>query len=129
MLWFFYRLFHVFFGELSEIELFDKGSFYMLGVGMGLLVLGLVTIIEFWGGNPITTKQNIIFTRLAILAVALMFVVPHVAHFSADRYLEEQGYSVCEEASHQWLFVSNIVYVADSVECSADLKSYNKVVH
>ncbi len=121
-LWFFYRLIFLLQNLSAPIVLFDKGSYYMLGVGIGLLSLGLVAAIEFWGGKPITSKQNFIFSRLAISGVILLFVVPHVAHFAADKYLKRHGYSVCEEASHQWLFVRDIVYIADSIECDASLK-------
>ena len=120
--WFFCRAIFLLQNLSAPMVLFDKGSYYMLGVGIGLLSLGFVTAIEFWCGKPITSRQNIIFSRLAISGVILLFVVPHVAHFAADKYLNRHGYTVCEEASHQWLFVRDIVYVLPSVECSADLK-------
>lgn len=121
-LWFFYRMIILLQNISAPVVLFDKGSYYMLGVGVSLLSLGFVAIVEFWGGKPITSRQNTIFSRLAISGVVLLFVVPHVAHFVADKYLDKNGYTVCEEASHQWLFVRDIVYVQSFVECSADLK-------
>lgn len=123
VLWFAYRVIFLLQNISEPVILFDKGSYYMLGVGVALLSLSFVAIIEFWGGKPITSKQNIIFSRLAISGVALLFVVPHVAHFAVDKYLERSGYSVCEEASHQWLFVRDIVYVQASVVCSEDIES------
>lgn len=122
ILWFVYRLIFLSKSLSEPIILFDKGSYYMLGVGVGLLSLAFVTIKEFWIGNPITERQNRIFTRLAISGVALLFIIPHVAHFVIDKYLDGHGYMVCEEASHQWLFIRDIVYVQPSIECSADLK-------
>lgn len=122
VLWFIYRVVFLYKNLSESIIVFDKGSYYMLGVGIGLLTLAFVTLKEFWGGKPITNRQNRILTRLAVSGVVLLFVVPHVAHFAADKYLSKNGYTVCEEASHQWLFVRDIVYVQSFSECSADLK-------
>lgn len=122
VLWFIYRAIVLYKSLSAPVVLFDKGSYYMLGVGIGLLSLAFVTITEFWGGKPITNKQNRMLTKLAISGVVLLFLVPHIAHFITDKYLEKHGYFVCEEASHQWLFVRDIVYVQPSIECSAGLK-------
>ncbi len=122
VLWFIYRVLFLYKSLSEPIVLFDKGSYYMLGVGIGLLSLAFVVIKEFWGGEPITSKQNVLLSRLAISGVVLLFVVPHVSHFAVDKYLTRHGYKVCEAASHQWLFVRDIVYVQSFVECSTELK-------
>lgn len=122
LLWFFFRVFDVFFGVLSKIEVFDKGSFYMLGVGIGLLILSVVTVQEGWLGKPLSKRQSVHLTKAAFIAIALIFTVPHIVHYSANKYLLGKGYMVCDEAAHQWLFVRDIVYIQPSVKCSADLK-------
>lgn len=122
IVWFIYRAFLLFYNGASPIITFDKGSYYMLGVGVGLLALTYMIIKEFWLRRPLTNKQSSFFSRIAISGIVLAFVFPHVAHFAVDKYLEEHGYTVCEEASHQWLFVRDIVYVQPSIECSSDLK-------
>jgi hypothetical protein len=122
LLWFFFRVFDVFFGALSKIEVFDKGSFYMLGVGVGLLILSIVTVQEGWLGKPLSKRQSTYLTKAAFVGVALIFTVPHLAHYSANKYLFQKGYAICAEAEHQWLFVRNIVYIQPSVACSANLK-------
>lgn len=122
-IWFVYRVVFLLQNISEPVVLFDKGSYYMLGVGVGLLSLAFVVLKEFWGGEPITSKQNIICSRLAVSGLVLLFVVPHVAHFVADKHLKKHGYSVCEEASHQWLFIRDIVYVQLPVECSVELKN------
>lgn len=121
-LWFFYRVIFLIQNISEPSIVFDKGSYYMLGVGVGLLSLGFVTAIEFWGGKPITNKQNAVFSKLVMSGIVLLFVVPHATHFTVDKYLENHGYSVCEEASNQWLFVRDIVYIQPSIECSEGLK-------
>lgn len=122
LLWFFYRILKVFIGTLSEIVVFDKGSFYMLGVGVGMLVLAIVTVQEGWLDRPLSKKQSTYLTKAALIGIALIFTTPHLVHYFANVYLLKQGYSVCEEASHQWLFVRNIAYIQKSIECSEKLK-------
>lgn len=121
-IWFAYRVIILFKNISEPVVLFDKGSYYMLGVGVSLLTLGCVAVIEFWGGKPITTRQNRLFTRLAISGVVLLFIIPHVVHFVVDKHLVRHGYTVCEEASHQWLFVRDIVYAQPSIECRAGIE-------
>ncbi|GHU46244.1 hypothetical protein AGMMS50289_19170 [Betaproteobacteria bacterium] len=121
--WFFYRLFDVFFGELSELKVFDKGSFYMLGVGVGMLALAIGTVQEYWFGKPLSNKQAAYFTKMALMSLVLIFTVPHLIHYCADNYLLKRGYSVCEEASRQLRLVRDIAYIQPSIECSADLEN------
>ncbi|MAZ86038.1 MAG: hypothetical protein CL693_00120 [Cellvibrionaceae bacterium] len=123
LVWFIYRVFTLFSNGSSPVITFDKGSYYMLGVGVGLLALSYMIIREYWLRRPLSNKRSTFFSRVAISGVILAFLFPHVAHFAADRYLEEHGYSICEEGSHQWLFFRDIVYVQSSIECSAELKS------
>lgn len=121
IVWFIFRVFSLFSNGSSPIVAFDKGSYYMLGVGVGLLALAYMIIREFWLRRPLTNKQSTFFSRIAISGVILALVFPHIAHFAVETYFEEHGYIVCEEASHQWLFIRDIVYVQSTVECSAEL--------
>jgi len=121
---FFYRVFLLFHGISSEIVIIEKGSFYLFGVGAGALPLALVCVQEFWIGKLLSRKQARILTRMAIGGVIIMFTLPHLMHFSLDYFLKKEGYSVCKEASHQWLHVRNIVYTQDPAECIEELKSY-----
>jgi hypothetical protein len=123
LLWFFYRLFYLFKVPLPEVVVLDKGSFYMLGVGVGMLVLAIVTVQEGWLGKPLSNTQSKYLTRMAYIGIALIFTTPHLVHYLADDYLVKSGYSVCEKASHQWLFVRDIVYIQETTECSEALKN------
>lgn len=119
--WFFYRAYFIFSRALSEVVVFDKGSFYMLGVGVGMLALAMVAVLEGWLGQTLSKKQSVFLTRLAVAGVILIFTVPHFVQYVADDFLQGRGYSVCEEASHQWLFVRDIVYIQESITCSENL--------
>ncbi len=123
LLWFFYRLFELFFGHFSEVEVFDKGSFYMLGVGAGMFILAFATVQEGWFDKPLSGQQASYLTKAALISIVLLFLLPHVIHYFADYNLTSNGYTVCQDASHQWLFIRDIVYIKDSIECSVDLKT------
>lgn len=122
LLWFFVRMFNIFIGALPEIVIFDKGSFYMLGVGVGMLILAIVTVQEGWLDKPLSKKQSAYLTKGALIGIALIFTAPHLVHYFADDYLLNQGYTVCDKASHQWLFIRDIAYISDSIECNINLK-------
>ena len=122
LLWFFYRIYMLVKGSGDDIVLIDKGSYYMLGVGIGMLNLTFIVIWEQWLVKPLTKRVATVFTRLAVASIVFLLALPHVVHYVVGEHLEASGYSVCEEASHQWLFVRDIVYIQPSVECSADLK-------
>lgn len=120
--WFIYRIYMLAKGSDTGIVLIDKGSYYMLGVGTGMLDLAFIVIWEQWLVKPLSKMVTAIFSRLAIVSIVLLFALPHIIHYLADEHLTGKGYSVCKEASHQWLFVRDIVYIQPSVECSENPK-------
>jgi hypothetical protein len=120
--WFGYRVVILLNTAQSEVVVFDKGSFYMLGVGIGMSVLAFTAVQEGWVGKVLSKAQAAILTKIAIVGIALIFIVPNLFHYIADNYFSNEGYSLCEEASSQWLFVRDIVYIQDTIECSAKLK-------
>lgn len=122
LFWFFYRVVILVSTSQLEVVVFDKGSFYMLGVGVGMSVLAFTAIQEGWVGKVLSKRQAAILTRIAIVSLALIFIVPNLFHYITDTYFSNEGYSVCEEASSQWLFVRDIVYIQDTIECGAKLK-------
>ncbi|HWV16764.1 MAG TPA: hypothetical protein VN030_15145 [Cellvibrio sp.] len=121
LVWFSYRLYVLLYNADAAVILVDKGSYYMLGVGLGLLDLALVIIWEQWLLRSLNRKSTAIFSRVAIGSVVLLLAVPQAIHYWADRQLTAKGYSVCEAASHQWLFVQDIVYIQALTECSKNL--------
>lgn len=98
---------------------FNKGVFYMFGVGVSLSVLVYAMIIESVLKKNLSKKSNNVLTKTAIFGVAIMFLLPQVVHYSIAHYLEGQGYEVCHEASHQWLHSRTIVFVNNMDVCSA----------
>lgn len=106
----------------DQALLFDKGAFYLLGVGLGMLSLAIATIQEGWFDRTLSQKKSTLLTRLALVGIALIPIAPNAAHFVINQMLTSDGYVVCEKASHQWRFVRDIVYIKPSVECSSSLR-------
>ena len=122
LIWFIYRVCILFQGSDNNIVLIDKGSYYMFGIGIGMLDLSFIVIWEQWLAKPLSKKVTKIFYRLAVLSIVLLLALPHVIHYLVNVHLKSKGYSVCEDASHQWLFVRDIVYIQESLECNESLK-------
>jgi len=122
LIWFFYRVSLLISGMSEEVVVVDKGSFYMLGVGVGLLALSIACILETWFLKTLTKKNLAIISRTAIVGVILTFTIPHLIDHLSSNTLKNEDYSVCEEASHQWLFFRDIVYVQDPVICIKGLR-------
>jgi len=120
--WFVYSIYMLIKGSADSVVLVDKGSYYMFGVGIGMLDLAFVIIWEQWLVKSLTKKVTNIFSSLAVTSIVLLFVLPYAIHYLADNHLKNKGYTVCEVASQQWLFVRDIVYVRDSVVCNENLK-------
>ncbi len=51
-------------------------------------------------------------------------ISPQVMHFYMGRFIEENAYIVCEEASSQWLLAQTIVYVKDVGVCKEMVVSF-----
>jgi len=96
---------------------FDKGAFYLLGVGLALSVLTFVIIYEPVMGNILTPKIGGLCTKLTIAGVLIMFILPHLVHYGVQSFLTSRGYEVCGCASHQWLHSRTIVYVRNQDVC------------
>lgn len=117
LFWFGFSVFVLLENLNNEIVSFDKGAFYMLGVGLGSATLSFVLIYEFWHGKPLTKRLNILCTKLAFFSIILLLLTPQAIHLLTGNYLENRGLTLCEQASSQWLFVSEIVYVDDDSGC------------
>lgn len=108
----------------DDVFMFDKGAFYLLGVGLGMLALAILTVQEGWFGRNLSKVQAVVLSRLALLGAALIPILPNLTHYAADAVLKGKGYEVCESASHQWRFIRDIVYIKPSVECSSSLRDH-----
>jgi hypothetical protein len=121
-LWsFFHVAFHLHESLLSEIIEFDKGAFYLLGAGIGMIVLAIITVQVFWFDRPLSRRQNVYFTRVILASIVLMLALPQIVHYSMNNYITKHGYSICQAASHQWLQNRTIIYIQPTIECKKDI--------
>ena len=94
----------------SDILSFDKGAFYLFGVGLGLFVFVFAIIYSKIVNNKLSDIiHKLIFFSL-ISSVVLTFLLPQLMHFYIDSYTEKNNYEVCRDQSHRWLHAVTIVY-------------------
>ncbi|MCK4865280.1 MAG: hypothetical protein KAT06_07595 [Gammaproteobacteria bacterium] len=101
----------------SDVLTFDKGAFYLFGVGFGLFVFVLAIIYSKVVNNKLSDFiHRLIFFSL-IGSVVLTFVLPQAIHFYIDSYTEQNNYQICRDQSHRWLHAVTIIY-ARNAQCS-----------
>lgn len=103
--------------SLPEVVSFDKGAFYMPGVFLGLVVLIFAAVYESVLRKELTKKIASVCTRSSISALLIVFILPMVVHSGVENHLLQKNYSICSEASHQWLHSRTIVYVSTQDKC------------
>lgn len=105
----------------SQIELitFEKGAFYLFGVGGGLLTIVFNIVYSGILKKELPDFLHVLLTRLLIGSVVLTFALPQIVHITIEPYLEDQGYQICREKSHRWLHVVTIVYTKN-LPCSEE---------
>ena len=103
--------------EESQVIFFNKGSVYFFGGALGLAVM-TYWLVRNAVGSPMPESQNHIISYILIGTLILMFVLPHIAHYMIDDYLENKGYQICEEASYQWMYYREIVFTASQEVCA-----------
>jgi len=108
----------------SESISFNKGAFYILGVGLASGLLTYALVLEVAKGS-VSERFNKRATRIGLAALALIFVLPQLAHYAISGYANNIGYGVCSGASYQWLHARRIVY-ADSPETCSDIIEKNR---
>lgn len=120
--WFFFTgLYGLVTGILTEqavIE-FNKGSFYMLGAGLGAALLCFAGFYESVLGRVKDKRYGKWIGTSLIASLIIAFLLPSVAHYGVSQLSERRGYAPCEEASTQWLYLRNIVYTRTSEDCEA----------
>jgi len=96
---------------------FDKGSMYMLGAGLGLLLLTIGGVMQGLIGKELTPKQEALFAKGLISSLILMVTFPQLTHYIVANYAQKQNYIVCKNATYRWLLYSKIYYVKNETAC------------
>ncbi len=96
---------------------FEKSAYYFLGIGISLAIFSYILVSYFWFKVEICERTTKKLFRIIIGGLILGFILPHIVHFSIDRYLQSQGYEKCEAASYRWLHSVTLVYTKNQVIC------------
>lgn len=110
-------------GIISQFSLndpvvgFDKGSMYMLGVGLGLLLLTIGGIMQGIFGQALTPKEETLFKRGIVISIVLMVTFPQLAHYLVSKYAHKQHYSICNDATYRWLLYRKLYYTESKITC------------
>ncbi len=105
---------------------FNKGSFYGLGLGIGLtaLVYGMLhqNVFKFSLESRFFNKT---IPAVMIYGLFIMILLPHIAHYSIEYILEKRGYMICDTHSMQWSMYRSYYYVSDVDTCTNLIESKN----
>lgn len=96
---------------------FDKGSMYMLGCGLGLLLLSIGGVMQGILGLELTRKMEALFTRGIVISLLLMFAFPQLTHYLVDEYAHKQHYSICSDVTYRWLLYGKFYYTESKIAC------------
>jgi len=106
---------------------FDKGSMYMLGIGLGLLLLTIGGVIQGLLGKKLTSQKEAVFTRGLAFSLILMIGFPHLTHYVVANYARQRNYSVCSDATYRWLLYSKFYYTNSDMACN-ELVSKKEII-
>ena len=95
----------------------DKGVYYLFGGGVFFVLMGLGIFVS--KVFKVSEKVEKIIVALMIVSIFLIFALPQLVHVSVESYVENEGYQVCREKSHRWLFVVTIVYTK-TIPCNKE---------
>ncbi len=93
---------------------FNKGSLYLFGVGVILLIFVAGIFYTYYQNKKLTSTANKKITHIIIFLLLTIFIMPQITHFTVESYFLKKGYAVCEAKSKQWLFVKTVVFSKDS---------------
>jgi uncharacterized BrkB/YihY/UPF0761 family membrane protein len=106
----------------SQVVGFDKGSMYMLGCGLGLLLLTIGGVMQGIFALELTPKKQSLFSRGIVISLILMVLFPQLTHYVVDKYAQKQSYSICHDASYRWLLYSKLYYTKSRIVCNELVK-------
>lgn len=109
---------------------YDNGSFMMAGISIGLLAFFVAMV---YGLLKKEVERNKEFARhcvvTATIGLGFALITPFITGPLYEyKYVEKEGYELCEDASSQWLYLTNKVYVVDQQACHQYLIDEEKAV-
>lgn len=113
----------------APIVAFDKGSMYMLGIGLVLLLLTTNGVMHGILGKELTEKVASSYKYGIVASLILMVVLPQLTHFIVNRHFKNADYVVCNEVSYRWMLYSKYYYTGNQAICSNIVREKKNKAH
>ena len=97
---------------------FDKGSTYMLGAGIGGLIIVVGGVAQGLLRKNLSASTKTLFSRGLIFSLILMFGFPHIVHYAVTSYTKNTNYHVCNDATYRWVLYSKFYYTKNNLTCN-----------
>lgn len=97
---------------------FDKGSTYMLGAGIGGLIIAIGGVVQGLLRKNLTPKAKTLFAKSLIFSLILMFGLPHIVHYAVTSYTQKEDYHLCNDATYRWVLYSKLYYTKNNMACN-----------
>ena len=110
----------------ADVVIIQKGLFYMLGAGIGLLCVGIDQYYNRILHKKLTNIFLKIFTVFFFGGIVIALLLPHILSSVATNKLEKLHYSYCAPLSYTWLFYKDIAYVKDKSLCVTEDEVYKR---
>lgn len=103
--------------ELSDKIIFERGIYYLPGVGLVLLALSAVGLYEMITKKIPSDRITKVFTRFSIFSVVIIFLLPLMAENVTEKILFNEGYQLCDAPSSSWPIYKDVYYTVDKQTC------------
>lgn len=104
------------FSPKEEVFKLDRDIFIGFGIFVLFTSLGCHIITKKIAPDKITEKHNNTISRMTLISLCL-FTLPFVIEPLYDYKLNREGYYVCEEATHRWLYLKTSYYTNSEQAC------------
>lgn len=103
----------------AAVIAFDKGAVYMLGIGLGLLLLTAGGVVQGLLGKSLPSKYESLLGKGFVISILLLFLLPHAVHYGVSQYTQKQHYTLCNEATYRWFLYSKFYFTNNASGCDA----------
>ena len=101
----------------APIVTFNTGVFRFLGVAIISVGIAIYAAIEWWRRSMPSAGLAKRLTRMMMVGLGFMFLLPHVIHFPLEKYLFNHGYKICEPKSYATRAYRSVAYVNSVPAC------------
>ena len=92
LIWFIFSVYKLISNLDQDVQIMEKDSYYLFGVGAGTGELVFVTAQEFWPTIPLSKKRAQPCTQVAIFSLITLLIIPQVIQFTTEWHLIGRGF-------------------------------------